>query len=68
MASAQYGCKTDVFFESLQEFDNPDEGMYSDDLEGFDARDFDDEEDSDELVALPCEPAIFVVDELVERI
>lgn len=38
MASAQHGCKTDVFFESSQEFDIPDEGMYSD-LKGFDARD-----------------------------
>ena len=38
MARAQYGCKTDVFFESLQEFDLADEGMYSD-LEGFDSRD-----------------------------
>ena len=38
MASAQYECKTDVFFESSQEFDIPDEGMNSD-LEGFDARD-----------------------------
>ena len=38
MASAQYGCKTDVFFKSSQEFDIPDEGMYSD-LEGFESRD-----------------------------
>ena len=38
MVSAQYGCKTDVFFESLQEFEIPDEGMNFD-LEGFDASD-----------------------------
>lgn len=62
MAIAQHGCTADEFYEALQEFDIPDEGMNSD-LEGFD-----DEEDAVELNALPREPAIFFVDERDERI
>ena len=53
MASAQHGCTTDEFFETLQEFNIPDEGMNSD-LKGFDG-----EEDAGELDTLRREPAFF---------
>lgn len=54
MASARHGFTTDEFFETLQEYDIPDEGMNSD-LEGFD------DKDASKLDAVPCEPGSFLL-------